>query len=111
MQAWTVHDFGPYQDQLKLEEREIPQVAGSDALIKIKAIGINFFDLLAIAGKYQVKAPLPFIPGAEASGEVIEVGDACDLEVGERVMTSHSGAFAEFMIAPPNATYRMPQSM
>jgi len=111
MQAWTVHDFGPYQDQLKLEEREIPQVAGSDALIKIKAIGINFFDLLAIAGKYQVKAPLPFIPGAEASGEVIEVGDACDLEVGERVMTSHSGAFAEFMIAPPIATYRMPQSM
>ena len=111
MQAWTVHDFGSYQDQLILEEREIPQVAGSDALIKIKAIGINFFDLLAIAGKYQVKAPLPFFPGAEAAGEVVEAGETCDLKVGERVMTRHEGAFAEFMIAPQNATFRLPLAM
>jgi len=111
MQAWTVYNFGRYQEQLVLEERELPQVAGSDALIKVKASGINFFDLLAIAGKYQVKAPLPFVPGAEASGEVVEAGDTCDLKVGERVMTSHSGAFAEFMIAPQNATFRLPQNM
>ncbi|CAB1059778.1 Quinone oxidoreductase (EC [Olavius sp. associated proteobacterium Delta 1] len=111
MQAWTVHNFGRYQEQLKLEERDLPQVTGSEALIKVKASGINFFDLLAIAGKYQVKAPLPFVPGGEAAGEVVEAGEACDLKVGERVMTSHSGAFAEFMIAPQNATFRIPPNM
>ena len=111
MQAWTVHNFGRYQEQLVLEERDLPQVSGTDALIKVKAGGINFFDLLAIAGKYQVKAPLPFIPGAEAAGEVVEAGDTCVLKVGERVMTSHAGAFAEFMIAPQNATFRLPKKM
>ena len=111
MKAWTAHEFGHYQDKLILEERELPKVKGSDALIKVKAAGINFFDLLAIAGKYQVKAPLPFVPGGEAAGEVIEAGEDCDFKVGERVMTSHTGAFAEFMIVPANATFRMPESM
>ena len=111
MIAWTVHEFGDFKDQLKLEERDLPQVQGSEALIKIKAVGVNFFDILAIAGKYQIKAPLPFVPGGEAAGEVVEAGDACDFKVGERVMTNHSGAFGEFMIAPQNGTYRIPESM
>ncbi len=112
MQAWTVHDFGHYREQLKLVERDRPQAAGSDALIKVKAMGVNFFDLLVIAGKYQVKDPLPFVAGAEAAGEVVEAGDACDLKVGERVMTRNAGAFAEYMIAPQAATtFRLPQNM
>ena len=112
MQAWTVHDFGHYQQQLKLEAHDRPQARGSDALIKVQAMGVNFFDLLVIAGKYQVKEPLPFVAGAEAAGEVVEVGDACDLKVGERVMTRNAGAFAEYMIAPRAATtFRLPESM
>jgi NADPH2:quinone reductase len=111
MFAWTVHEFGDYKDRLKLEERDLPRVRGAEALIKVKAAGVNFFDLLAIAGKYQIKAPLPFVPGAEAAGEVVEAGDACGLKVGERVMTNHSGAFAEFMIAPQQAAFRIPESM
>lgn len=111
MQAWTVHKFGNYREQLVLEEHGRPEVAGSDALIKVKTSGINFFDLLTIAGKYQVKAPLPFVPGGEAAGEVVASGDSCPLQVGERVMTSNAGAFAEYMIAPQNATYRLPEKM
>ena len=111
MLAWTVHEFGDFKDQLKLENRDLPQAKSSEALIKIKAVGVNFFDILNIAGKYQIKAPLPFVPGGEAAGEVIEAGEACDLKVGERVMTNHSGAFAEFMTAPRNVTYRLPDSM
>jgi len=111
MQAWTVHKFGNYREQLVLEEHQRPEIGGSDALIKVRSIGINFFDLLAIAGKYQVKAPLPFVPGAEAAGEVVAVGDSCPLKVGERVMTSNAGAYAEYMIAPQNATYRLPPKM
>jgi NADPH2:quinone reductase len=112
MQAWTVHKFGNYREQLKLEQAPVPQATGSDALIKVKAMGVNFFDLLLIAGKYQVKEPLPFVAGAEAAGEVVEVGDACDLKVGERVMTRHPGAFAQYMIAPQAVTtIRLPENM
>ena len=111
MFAWTVHEFGDYKGRLKFEERDLPRVRGTEALIKVKAAGVNFFDILAIAGKYQIKAPLPFVPGAEAAGEVVEAGDACGLKVGERVMTNHSGAFAEFMIAPQQAAFRIPESM
>jgi len=111
MQAWTVHNFGHYKEQLKLEERDPPRVTGSDALVKVKAIGINFFDLLTIAGKYQVKAPLPFVPGGEAAGEVVETGDDCTLKVGARIMTSHPGAFAEYMRIPQDAAFQLPQKM
>jgi len=111
MLAWTVNEFGDYKVQLKLENRDLPRVQDSEALIKVKAVGVNFFDLLNIAGKYQIKAPLPFIPGGEAAGEVIEAGKACDLKVGERVMTNQAGAFAEFMIAPRKAAYRIPENM
>jgi NADPH2:quinone reductase len=111
MFAWTVREFGDYKDRLKLEERDLPRVRGAEALIKVKAAGVNFFDILAIAGKYQSKAPLPFVAGAEAAGEVVEAGDACGLKVGERVMTNHSGAFAEYMIAPQEAAFRIPASM
>jgi NADPH2:quinone reductase len=112
MQAWTVHKFGNYREQLKLEQAPVPQVTGSDALIKVKAMGVNFFDLLLIAGKYQVNEPLPFVAGVEAAGEVVEVGDACDLKVGERVMTRHPGAFAQYMIAPQAVTtIRLPENM
>jgi NADPH2:quinone reductase len=75
-------------------------------------MGVNFFDLLVIAGKYQVKEPLPFIAGAEAAGEVVETGDTCDLKVGERVMTRHAGAFAQYMLAPQAVTtIRLPLNM
>jgi NADPH2:quinone reductase len=111
MFAWTVHEFGDYKDRLNLEERDLSRVRESEALIKVKAAGVNFFDILAIAGKYQIKAPLPFVPGAEAAGEVVEAGKGCYLKVGERVMTNHSGAFAEFMIAPQQATYRIPENL
>jgi NADPH2:quinone reductase len=111
MLAWTVHEFGGFKDQLKLEVRDLPPMQETEALIKVKAVGVNFFDILTIAGKYQIKAPLPFVPGGEAAGEVAAAGDACNFKAGDRVMTNHSGAFREFMIAPPLGTYRIPESM
>jgi NADPH2:quinone reductase len=111
MLSWTVHNFGDYKDQLKLEESDPPRLQPSEALIKVNAAGVNFFDILAVAGKYQIKAPLPFIAGSEAAGEVVEAGKACDLKPGERVMTNHIGAFAEFMVAPRETTYRIPARM
>ena len=112
MQAWTVNEFGPYKDVLKLGTADQPKPEGSDALIKVNAIGLNFPDILAIAGQYQIKADLPFIPGQEAMGEVVDAGPECDLKPGERVMCmTPQGAFAEFMIAPERSRFRVPEAM
>ncbi len=52
----------------------------------IHAAGINFPDILMVAGQYQLKPPLPFIPGMEAAGEVIETADAPGIGIGDKVI-------------------------
>jgi NADPH:quinone reductase len=69
--------------------------------IAVRAAGLNYTDVLTIAGKYQYKPPLPFIPGVEAAGDVVEVApDVTGFAVGDRVVAKpRHGAFAEEMIA------------
>ena len=74
-----------------------PVPAEGQVLVDIKAAGINFPDLLVIAGKYQVKTPPPFIPGSEASGVISSVGKGVTrFAPGDRViLTPALGGFAE----------------
>lgn len=107
MRALVCREYGP-ADDLVIEERPDPVPGPGQVLVKVKAAGINFPDVLTIAGKYQVKTPPPFVPGAEASGVVEAVGDgARRVKVGDAVMlTPPGGAFAEkcvvdeFLCAP-----------
>jgi len=96
MKALVCHQHGSI-DQLALEE--VPSVAPGPGQVRIKvhASGVNFPDLLIVQGKYQVKPTLPFTPGAECVGTVIEVGDGVHrTKVGERVIALPAwGAFAE----------------
>jgi len=112
MKAWVVHEHGHFKEVMKLEERDTPKPKGAEALVKVKAIGLNFPDILYIAGKYQVKAEPPFVPGMEWMGEVAEVGPECGLEPGQRVMArANDGAFAEYAIADPSACFPVPDGM
>ncbi len=112
MKAWVAERLGHYGEVLSLIEREAPKPSGSEALIRVKAIGLNFPDILAIAGKYQVKAAPPFVPGQEAMGEVIEAGPESAFRPGDRIMTMNpGGAFAEQMIAPAISSFRVPDGM
>ncbi|MDX2301405.1 MAG: NADPH:quinone oxidoreductase family protein [Microscillaceae bacterium] len=61
-------------DDLVIEEIDDPEVGEEDVLIEVKAIGINFPDVLMVAGRYQAKPPFPFIPGGEVSGIVKACG-------------------------------------
>jgi NADPH2:quinone reductase len=71
---------------------------------------VNFPDVLMVANQYQVKVPLPFVPGSELAGEVIEVGDeVVDLAAGDRVFgTTLVGAFAEEAVLPASSLTRIP---
>jgi len=96
MRALVCNEYGT-PDKLVVEEMDDPVPGDSDILVAVKAAGINFADVLTIAGKYQVKPPTPFVPGVEAAGVVEAVGPGADqFSAGDSVMiTTSLGAFAE----------------
>ncbi len=69
----------------------------NEVLIRVGASALNFLDLLMIEGKYQVKPPLPFVPGRDLAGEIVAVGaEVSSLRIGQRVAAQPAfGAFAD----------------
>jgi NADPH:quinone reductase len=99
----------------ELELADIPQpVAGpGEAVVRVKAAALNFFDLLIIAGKYQVKPPFPFSPVSEFSGTVESIGPGVtEVALGDRVMgsTGH-GAAREFLAVPAKQLVKLPDKL
>jgi NADPH2:quinone reductase len=90
-----------------------PETKPGTVKIDVRAAGCNFFDILLVQGRYQVKPPFPFVPGAEIGGVVREVGDGVSgIVVGDRVLASATtGAFAEVAVAPANAVHVLPEAM
>ncbi len=96
MRALVCQEYGPI-DRLRVEEVPSPAPDPRQVRLKVHAAGVNFPDLLIVQGKYQVKAPVPFTPGAECVGTVVEVGgEVTRVRVGDRVIALPAwGAFAE----------------
>src|SRR5450631_1194862 len=101
MKAWQVAAWGE-PEQMTLAETAVPEPGAGEVRIANRAAALNFFDILQIQGKYQVKPPFPFTPGAEVSGVVDALGPGVTgFAVGGRVLSSPMlGAFAEYTIAP-----------
>ncbi|MEL7469428.1 MAG: NADPH:quinone oxidoreductase family protein [Pseudomonadota bacterium] len=98
MRVIECRKFGPPED-LIVAERPDPTAGPGQILVRHRAWGLNYVDVLMCAGGYQLKPDLPFVPGLEAAGDVIAIGDdVTGLAVGDRVMTSaRPGAFCEVM--------------
>ncbi len=110
MKAQVVHEFGPLQN-LAYQDFEEPVAQAGQVLIGVEAAGLNFPDLLMIEGKYQHRPDLPFVPGAEAAGRALAVGEGVTgVEVGDRVIGSGlHGAMAEKFAAPASNVFRLPE--
>ena len=112
MQAIVCHELnGP--SALRLEEIADPRPGPGQVRIRVRACGVNFADSLITRGQYQKQPQLPFSPGFEVSGEVVELGsDVQGITVGDRViaMTPHGG-YAEQVIADINRCVPMPAAM
>ncbi|HSM88234.1 MAG TPA: NADPH:quinone oxidoreductase family protein, partial [Candidatus Limnocylindrales bacterium] len=100
-------------EKLSLEEASAPPLRAGAVRIAVQAAGVNFADLLLIAGQYQEKPALPFTPGAEAAGVITEVGAGVSgLKTGDRVMAlTGLGAFAEEAVVDAGRVVPIPQSM
>lgn len=95
MQAW-VCDNPIGVDALQWKQLDMPQPAPGEVRIAIQAASLNFPDLLIVQNKYQVKPPLPFVPGAEFSGRIDAVGEGVThLHIGDPVAAiGATGGFA-----------------
>ena len=89
-------------DALTWQELPTPEPKAGEVLIEIKAASLNFPDLLIVQNKYQIKPPLPFVPGSEYAGLVAAVGEGVTrLSIGQHVAClSGAGGFATHTIAP-----------
>ena len=89
-------------DALTWKELPTPQPKAGEVLIEIRAASLNFPDLLIVQNKYQMKPPLPFVPGSEYAGVVQAVGEGVNhLKVGQNVAClSGTGGFGTHTIAP-----------
>ena len=97
MKAMVCEAFGG-PEVLALRDVPDPPPPGSGEIqVRIGARGVQYVDVLQLAGKYQVRPEPPFIPGREAAGVVTAVGSGvAGLRVGDRVMCRlETGAFAE----------------
>lgn len=96
-----------------MEEIPAPALQPGCVRIRVKAAGVNFPDILCVRGQYQFKPPLPFAPGGEGAGEVVEVAaDVSEYKAGDRVLfTVLAGAFAEEIVVPAAKVVRIPDSM
>ncbi|MEM7256605.1 MAG: NADPH:quinone oxidoreductase family protein [Pseudomonadota bacterium] len=107
------HEYGDIS-QLSYESYPDPTITDNQILIKVRTAGVNFPDGLLVQGAYQVKPPLPFVPGMECSGDVIAVGKNCkQRRVGDRVMCSSPGygAYAEQLAIDERNTIALPNNV
>ncbi len=98
-------ELGP-PESLQLESFASAPLAPGEVRVDIHAAGINFPDVLMAAGEYQLKPPLPFTPGMEAAGDVVEVNEADGVAVGDRVIVKmrHGGYADEAVVTPGQLT-------
>jgi len=116
VKAWVVRELGG-PESLRFEEVAPSEPADGMVRIKVRAAAINFPDVLMVAGLYQVKPELPFVPGVEVSGEVMSAPASSGFKPGDRVMALLDsvgltrGGFAEVADAAPASIGRMPDKM
>ncbi|MBJ7593250.1 MAG: NADPH:quinone oxidoreductase family protein [Candidatus Dormibacteraeota bacterium] len=96
-------------ESLRAADLPLPE-SGGQLLIDVVAAGVSFPDVLMSRGLYQMKPPVPFVPGVEVAGTVREAPAGSGFAAGDRVMAvTMLGGFAEVAVAPPGMTCRLPE--
>ncbi|MEM7408596.1 MAG: NADPH:quinone oxidoreductase family protein [Pseudomonadota bacterium] len=97
---------------LRVETRPRPVPASGEVTVDLHAWGVNYVDALMVAGGYQLKPDLPFVPGMEAAGYVLDAPAETGLAVGAPVMLGmRPGAFAEQVCVPASAVQALPDGV
>jgi len=112
MRVIRVNEFGG-PEAAKLAEMEVPRAGPDQVRIRVRAAGVNFADALMVRGKYQATPPLPFTPGMEVAGDVVEAGANIKwFKPGDSaIAVLDHGGFAEEVLANGSRIMQMPDGM
>ena len=114
MQAVVCHAFGPV-DNLQLLTWPVHALQPHELRVRVQAAGVNFPDSLKVEGQHQIKPPLPWVPGSESAGVVIEIGSAVGtVRTGDRVMGvsgESGGGFAQQIVLAEDRVFHLPEGM
>ena len=110
IKAVVVHQVGG-PGVMHLEEIEMPKPGAGEALVRNHAIGLNYIDTYFRSGLYP--AQVPFVPGSEAAGEVIQIGKGVkDVKVGDRVAyLTPLGGYAEAQTVKASRLIKLPKAI
>lgn len=99
-------------EALQITEVADPAPGEGQVLVRVRAAGVSFPELLHTRGLYQSKPELPFIPGAEIAGDIISAPKGSGFAPGDRVLASAtSGGYAELAVANVERVFRLPDSV
>ena len=112
MRAAVCRAYGP-PEAVAVEDFPSPSVGPGQVRVRVSAAAVNFPDVLLVANKYQISAPVPFVPGSEFAGVVAWVADGVHgLAVGDGVTgTAMVGAFAEEVVVGASAVRPIPDGV
>lgn len=105
--------FVALQGPQSIQVANVPDAVADEnqVLIRTRAIGVGFPEVLQSRGRYQVQPDLPFVPGAEVAGEIVSAPPGSGLSPGDRVAALPVlGGFAELVAASPTLTFQLPES-
>lgn len=94
-----------------VEEVPEPEAGPDQVLVDVRAVGVNFPDLLQSKGQYQYKPEVPFTLGSEAAGVVRSAPEGSGFSAGDRVVAFGQSAFAEVVACPVNRTFPLPDEV
>lgn len=111
MRAITISTLdGP--EHVRSVQIPAPEPTAEQVLIDVRAAGVAFPELLQTRGQYQLKPELPFVPGAEVAGVVVQAPEDADVAVGDRVAAlTLLGGFAEQVVVDPSLVFALPDSV
>jgi NADPH2:quinone reductase len=117
MRAVQITDTSGPESALELVDLPEPEAThlltpGSGVVVDVRAAGVSFPELLQTRGEYQLKPPLPFVPGSEVSGFVRSAPPESDLAPGDRVAAfTMLGGWADVAVAPDYLVFPLPEAL
>ncbi|KAJ1998232.1 hypothetical protein GGI04_005092 [Coemansia thaxteri] len=113
MRAIVVKSWLKGPSDMEVKDIPIPTPKDGELLVRVDSAGANFFDILMVQGKYQIKPPFPFTPGAEFSGTVVKASPSDPrFATGDRVFGSNpTGAYAEYIAVPSIQCFHIPPTL
>ena len=112
MRAWHVVRHGEPAEVLQLADVPEPTPGPGQVLVRVRAVAVNFPDVLLARGEYQVRPELPFSPGIELCGHVVALGEGvARVAVGDRVVGSRIGVLSELAVLDEHEVLPAPAAL